>query len=49
MYAEGIHFVKTSSGIGRLVRESDNSPKFSSSGGSHDTQSGTELIDWALD
>ena len=27
--------------------ESDNSPKFS--GGSHDTQSGTGLIDWVLD
>ena len=28
-------------------RESDNSPKFS--GGSHDPQSRTGLIDWALD
>ena len=30
-----------------IFGESDNSPKFS--GGSHDTQSGTGLIDWVLD
>ena len=36
------------SGFGQLILgESDNSPKFP--GRSHDTQSRTGLIDWALD